>query len=168
MRRAPRLGNPLGRTHAMDRVVPAGAHRELPVRRQHAIVRALVEAAVLQRHLRRHGCVTRSLAYKTRVLLSPPPAAIAPLPRHPRRRRRAAPLPASHGQASAHIPSIDRLEPSGATCCSGRARVIAGAAPPWPPPTSVVRPHRRDFHPNTGHPQALGEPTDVPCRFPGR
>jgi hypothetical protein len=126
---------------------------------------------VLRRHLRRHGCVTGSLAYKTRALLSPPPAAIAPPPRHPRHRRRAPPLPASHGQASAHIPSIDPLESLGATCCSGRARIVAGAAPPPPrppPPASVVCPRRRDFRPNTGHPQALGEPTDVPRRFPGQ
>jgi hypothetical protein len=77
--------------HAMDRAVPVGAHRGPPVRRQHAAVRAPVEVAVLRRHLRCHGCVTGSLAYKTRALLSPPPAAIAPPLRHPRRRRRAVP-----------------------------------------------------------------------------
>jgi hypothetical protein len=122
---------------------------------------------MLRRHLRRHGCVTGSLAYKTRALLSPPRAAIAPPPRHPRRRRRVAPLPASHGQASVHIPSIDPLEPSGATCCLGQARVVAGATPLRPPPPALAEhPRRRDLRPNTGHPQALGEPTDVPHRFP--
>jgi hypothetical protein len=167
MRRAPSPGNPPGRAHAMDCAVPAVACRGLPVRRQHAAIRAPIEAAVLQRHLRRHGCITGSLAYKTRALLSPPPAAIAPPPHHPRRRRPAAPLPASHGQASAHIPSIDPLEPPSATCCSGRARVVAVAVPPRrPPPATVERPRRRDLRPNTGHPQALGEPTDVRCRFP--
>jgi hypothetical protein len=168
MRRAPRPGNPPRRAHAMDRVVPAGSRRGPPVRPQHAALRAPVEAAVLRRHLHRHGCVTGSLAYKTRALLSPPRAVIASPPSHPRRhcRRR---LPASHGQESVHIPSIDPLEPSGATCCSGRARVVARATPPRPPPPAPVeRPHWCDLRPNTGHPQALGEPTDVPRRFPGR
>jgi hypothetical protein len=87
MRRAMRLGNPPGRAHTMDRAVLAGARREPLVPRQHAAVRAPVEAAVLQRYLCRHGCVTGSLAYKTRALLSPPPAAIALPPHHPRRRR---------------------------------------------------------------------------------
>jgi hypothetical protein len=93
MRRAPRPGNPPDRAHAMDHAVPAGARHGPPVRRQHAAVSAPVEVAVLRRHLRRHGCVTGSLAYKTQALLSPPPAAIAPPPRHPRRLHRAAPSP---------------------------------------------------------------------------
>jgi hypothetical protein len=168
MRRALRPGNPPGSAHAMDRTVPDDARRGPPVRRQHVAVRAPFEAAGLRRHLRRHGCVTRSLTCKTRALLSPSPTAIAPSPRHSRCRCRAAPLPASHSQASAHIPSIDPLEPSCAIC-SGRARVVAGAAPPWPPLSApVVRPRRRDLRPNTGHPRALGVPTDVPRRFPGR
>jgi hypothetical protein len=91
MRRAPRPGNPPGRAHTMDRAVPVSVRRGPPVRRQHAAVHTLVEVAVLRRRLRRHGCVTGSLAYKTRALLSPPPAAIAPPSRHPCRRRRAAP-----------------------------------------------------------------------------
>jgi hypothetical protein len=154
----------------MDHVVLAGARHGPQVHWRHAAVRALVEAAVLRWRRRgwRGGIFIRSLAYKTRALLSPPPAAIDPPPRHPCRRRRAAPLPASHGEASVHVPSVDPLEPSGATC-SGRARVVAGVAPPrLPPPAPVVCPRRRDLHPNTGHPQALGEPTDVPRHFPGR
>jgi hypothetical protein len=96
------------------------------------------------------------------------PAFPATLPRHLRRRCRAAPLPAFHGRATAHVPSLYPIEPSRATCCLGRARVVAGAEPPRPPPSVLaVRPRRRVLCPNTGHPQALGEPTDVPRRFPG-
>jgi hypothetical protein len=145
------------------------AHRGPPVRRRHAAVRVPVEVAVLRRHLHRSlPSPSVEPPYKC-LALFPPPTAIAPQLHHPRRHRRAAPLPASHGQASTHIPSIDPLEPSSATCCSGQARVVAGATPPRPPPlVSVVRPRRRDLRPNTGHPQALGERTDVPRRFPGR
>jgi hypothetical protein len=161
--------SPPGRAHAMDHAVPAGAHRGPPVRRRHAAVRAPVEVVVLRRHLRRPlPSPSVETPYKCPTL-SPPPAAIAPPPRHPRRRRWAAPLSVSHSQAIAHTPPIDPLEPSSATCCSGRARVVAGAAPPRPPPlVSAVRPRRHDLRPNTGHSQALGEPTDVPRRFPGR
>jgi hypothetical protein len=153
----------------MDRVVPAGAHRGPPVRRRHAAVRAPVKVAVLRRHLRRPlPSPSVEPPYKCPALF-PPPTAIAPPPRHPRRRGRVVPLPASHGQANAHIPSLDPLEPSSATCCSGRARVVAGAAPPRPPPpVSAVCPCRRDLRPNTGRPRAPGEPTDVPRRFPDR
>jgi hypothetical protein len=36
------------------------------------------------------------------------------------------------------------------------------------PSVSTVRPRRRDLRPDAGHPQALGEPADMPRRFPGR
>jgi hypothetical protein len=109
---------------------------------------------------------SRSYEYPT---FSPSSTGIATPPRHPHRRRGAAPLPAFHGRATAHVPSLDPIEPPRATCCPGRARAVAGAEPPRPLPSVVaVRPRRRVIHPNTSHPQALGEPTDVPCRFPGR
>jgi hypothetical protein len=157
------------RAHHGPRCTGRCACRGLLVRRRHAAVRVPVEVAVLRRQLRRPlPSPSVEPPYKC-LALFPPPAAIAPPPCHPRRHRRAAPLPVSHGQASTHIPSIDPLEPSSATCCSGRARVVAGAAPPRPPPlVSVVRPRLCDLRPNTGHPQALGERTDVPRRFPGR
>jgi hypothetical protein len=82
------------------------------------------------------------------TLYFPSSAGIASQPRHPRPRHRAAPLPAFHSRATAHVPSLDPIEPSRATCCPGRARVVAGAAPPRPPPSVLaVRPRRCVLHP---------------------
>jgi hypothetical protein len=93
-----------------------------------------------------------SRCYKYPVF-SPPPAGIATPPRHPHRHRRTAPLPAFNGRATAHVPSLDPIELSRATCCRGRARVVAGAEPPrLLPPVLVVRPCRRILRPNFGHP----------------
>jgi hypothetical protein len=93
-----------------------------------------------------------SRCYKYPVF-SPPPAGIATPPRHPRHRRRAAPLPASHGRATTHVPSLDPTGSSLATCCPGRARVVAGAEPPRPPPPVLtVRPRLCVLCPNSGHP----------------
>jgi hypothetical protein len=157
------------RSHA-PRTAPyqQGARRGPPVRRRCPAVRTPVEAGY-------HGRISAvtlpsprpSRPYKCRAF-SPPHAGIAAPPHHPRRRRRAAP-PASHGRATAHGPFLDPIGPSRATCCPGRALVVAGAEPPWlPPPVLTVRPRRRVPHPNSGHPQALGEHMVVPHRFPGR
>jgi hypothetical protein len=73
-----------------------------------------------------------------------------PLPR----RRRVAPLLASHGQASTHIPSIDPLEPSSATCCS---------AEPASSPEPRHRGGRRRF-PSCAHAGAISAPTPVTHR----
>jgi hypothetical protein len=100
---------------------------------------------------------------------SPPLAVIATPPRHPRRLRRAAPLPAFHGRATTHVPSLDPVEPSRATCCPSRARVVARAEPPRPtPPVLAVRPRRRILRPNFGHPWVLGELMVEPDHFPDR
>jgi hypothetical protein len=130
------------------------------VRRRRPTVHTPVEAGYHGRISGRAAITPEpSRSYKYPAFF-PSPVGIATPPRRPRRHRRAVPLPASHGQATAHIPSLDPLGPSRATCCPGRARVIAGAEPPrLPPPVLAVRPRRRVLRPNTGHPQALGEPT---------
>jgi hypothetical protein len=125
---------------------------------------------VPRRHPHRPLPSPRSRAAPINTPAFPPSSAgIATPPHHPHCRRGAAPLHAFHGRATTHVPSLDPIEPSRATCCLGRARAVAGAEPPRPPPLVLaLRPRRRVLRPNTSNPQALGEPTDMPCRFPGR
>jgi hypothetical protein len=145
-----------------------GAHCGPSVRRRRPPVLAPVEAGYHD-HI---SAVTLpsprpSRPYKCHTF-SPPHAGIAAPPHHPRRRRRAPP-PTSHGRATVQAPFLDPIGPSHATCCPGRALVIAGAEPPRPPsPVFTVRPRRRVPRPNSGHPQALGEHMVVPHRFLGR
>jgi hypothetical protein len=159
------------RAARMPRTAPhrLGAHRGPPVRRRRLAVRAPVEAGY-------HGCISAvtlpsprpSRPYKCHAFF-PPHVGIAAPPRHPRRRRRAPPHPASHGRATAHAPFLDPIGPSRAACCPHRALVAARAEPPRPPPpVIVVHPRRRIPRPNSGHPEALGERMVVPHRFPDR
>jgi hypothetical protein len=144
-----------------------GAHRGPPVRQWRPAVGATVEAGY-HGHISSPAVVTPEPSHPYKCCaFSPPPAGIATPPRHLRHRRRAAPLPAFHDRATAHAPSLDPIGLLRATCCPGRALVIAGAEPPRPPPPVLaMRPRRRVLRPNSGHPQALGEHTVVPCRFP--
>jgi hypothetical protein len=124
---------------------------------------------VPRRYLRRPLSSPRSRAAPINTPHFPSSAGIATPPRNPRRRHRAAPLPAFRGQATVPIPSLEPIEPSHTTCCPGRAHAIAGTEPPWPPPSvPTARPRRCVLRPNSGHPLAIGEPKVVPRRFPGR
>jgi hypothetical protein len=124
---------------------------------------------VLRRYLRRPLSAPRSRAAPINTRPFPSSAGITTPPHHPRRRRRAAPPPSFRGQASAPIPFLEPIEQTRAACCPGRARAVAEAGPPRPPPSvPAARPRRRDLRPNISHPQSLGEPAVVPRRFPGR
>jgi hypothetical protein len=144
------------------RAVPAGraprtAGPTAAPRRTHA-----GRGRVPRLYLRRPLSSPRSYAAPINTLHFPSSAGIATPSRHLRCRRRAMPLPAFRSQATLHIPSLEPMEPSRATCCPGRAHAIAGAEPPRPPPSvPAARPCRRVLRPNSGHPQALGEPTVI-------
>jgi hypothetical protein len=113
---------------------------------------------------RRHRWSGRPLFKRSPFLLAP-----AAPPRHLRHHHRAPPPPTSHGRATTHAPFLDPIGPSRATCCPGRALVVAGAEPPRsPPPVFAVPPRRRVPRLNSGHPQDLGEHMVMPYRFSGR
>jgi hypothetical protein len=126
---------------------------------------------------------TRSPTKHTGRLLPSPRSRVAPIntPHFPLLRRHchaAAPsAPPPSSSAPYCLPrSSNRpypfFRPYKAVACyllSRTSRVVAGAEPPRPPPSVLAaRPHLRVLRPNTGHSQALGEPTDVPRHFPGR
>jgi hypothetical protein len=86
---------------------------------------------------------------------APPPSSCAP---HclPQSSNRPYPFPRPYRTVACHLLS-------GPSPCHRRSRAATA-----PPPVLAVRPRRHILRPNSGHPQALGEHTVVPRRFPGR